>query len=181
MAATSQPDSTMDSIRDGRRDTEHGARSTFKHSASDRGSVSLAHTYPHEARQKLLVPHTRTQSLEPGETVNPLPEYTYTPSHTECHARRGASLSASLLGPQAVCHRVWTPSRLRVPAGPGLVFAPCTASGKTSFVCLSTANESQTGIHRQGDGAVCVSGLPSRAVRLSSFVHTHTHTYMHTL
>lgn len=93
MAATSQPDSTMDSIRDGRRDTEHGARSTFKHSASDRGSVSLAHTYPHEVRQKLLVPHTRTQSPEPGETVNPLPEYIYAVAHRVPRARGGQRIS----------------------------------------------------------------------------------------
>lgn len=55
------PTRLMDSIRDGRRDTEHGARSTFKHSASNRGSGSLAHTYPHEARQKTPRPtHANT-------------------------------------------------------------------------------------------------------------------------
>lgn len=106
---------TRSATEDATRSTEHGARSTFKHSEAQALSLTRTATRHDE---KLLVPHTRTQPPEPGETVNPLPEYTYTPSHTECHARAGGQperISPRPSGCLSTQH-VWTPSRLRVPA-----------------------------------------------------------------
>lgn len=70
---------TRSATEDVTRSTEHGAHSSTVH-PTEAQALSLTRT-PTRHDKKLLVPHTRTQSPEPGETVNPLPEYIYAVAH----------------------------------------------------------------------------------------------------
>lgn len=91
---------TRSAQEDVTRSTEHGAHSSTVH-PTEAQVLSLTRTYVHtyiycipsSHDKKLLVPHTRTQSPEPGETVNPLPEYIYAVAHRVPRARGGQRIS----------------------------------------------------------------------------------------